>query len=218
MMYRYRQMQLGPDGDAGGAVAKQQQQQQDWTNQATKGIDKAFSGFTPQFYKGIGQAYQNYALPQLQNQFMTNSNNLGFKMAGQGLQKSSVNDKAQNALADTMSQAERQIGNQAVGQENTLRSTITNQQASLYNQANITNNPNALSQQAIATASAASAPSTFQPIGQMFNTFASDYLGQQQNAMYNQFTNSYLNTLNNPGLYANLGNGVNALPGVTQKG
>jgi len=214
MIYRYRQMQLGPSGDAGGAVGQQAQQQQ-WTNTALTGIDKAFSGFTPTFYKGVGKAYQDYAMPQLQQQFQNTSNNLGFKLAGQRLSHSSQAGRAGDALAHTMSDAQTQIGNQAVSQENSLRQQVTNQQSNLINQASVTNNPTALSQQAITQAQAVGAPSTFQPIGQMFNSFAADYLGQQQSAMYNQFTNSYLNTINNPGLYSTLNGGTNALPSTT---
>lgn len=194
---------------AGEAAAAQMEKQQKWTDQATQGINQAFSGFTPQFYKGIGQAYQNFAMPQLQQQYSNIANNLGFKMANQGLLNSSVNQNAQNQLAHTMSQAQTQLGNQAVGQENQLRSQVNQQQSNLLGQAASTNAPGNLINSALSQAQTAQAPSTFQPIGQMFNTFAQDYLGAQNANMYNQFANQYLNTLNNPGLYGQLGQGNN---------
>jgi hypothetical protein len=206
-------MGCGGSSDPSSYARQQQQQQEKWTNQAVAGIDKSFSGFNPAFYSGIGQAYQNYALPQVQQQYQQNANQLGYKLAGQGLQNSSVAQTAGNALQGAMSQAQQQVGNEAVSQQNAMKKSIADEQAQLYSQAQSTTNPTALIQQSLNQASATAAPSTFAPIGNMFNQFGQLYLAGQNANMYNTLAQNYLNQTNNPGLYNALGTGyAGAMP------
>jgi hypothetical protein len=211
-------MGCGGGGDAAAQARQQQQQQEQWTNQATTGINQAFSGFTPDFYKGVGNAYQQYALPQVQQQYQNSANQLGFKLAGQGLQKSSAANTMGNALANTMSQAQQTVGNTATQQENQLKGQVAQEQANLIGQAQTTSQPTQLSQMALAQAAGSASPSSFAPVGNMFNTFGQMYLGNQAANTYNGFSGNYLNNITNPGLFSLLGGGGNSLPGATLYG
>lgn len=156
-------------------------------------VNSAFSGFTPSFYKGVGDAYQNFAEPQLQQQYQQNANQLGFKLSNQGLGHSSQARTAGNALQNTMSQGQTQIGQEAVNQENQLRQQVGNSQANLVAQASSSQNPGNVGASALGVAQGFTTPSSFAPVGQVFNQFGSQYLNNQYNQLYGAGTNS-LNT------------------------
>lgn len=191
--------------NAGNAATAQAAQQQGWTNQSDQAITGAFAGFNPQYYQGIQNAYTNYALPQLQQQYQTANNQLGYKLAGQGITNSSAAQQAQNALGQSMNQNETQLGNQAVQAAQQQQQTVQGQENNLFGQAQTASDPGALAQQAISEAGSISTPSTFAPLGQLFTTFGTDWLGNQLNSNYNTFANQYLNTISNPSIYGGTG-------------
>jgi len=174
--------------NAGRQMADQQAQQEALTNQSVANINKAFAGFTPDFYKGISTAYQNYQMPLLQQQYQQSANNLGFKLAGQGLQNSSQAQDLQNRLSQQNTQATQQIAQQGLSQAQQLQQQVGQEQSNLIGQAQTASNPNAIGQSAIAAASGFQAPSSFQPIGNLFANFSQQYLGNQLANTYNPAT------------------------------
>ena len=185
------------------AVRQQQEQQEKQLaaqNQAIGQINDAFSGFNPQFFQGVANAYQNYAMPQVQQQYQQNANNLGFKLANQGLADSSQARTAGNALQGAMSQAQTQIGQEAVHQQNQLQQQIGQEKANLVSQASVANNPGAVASNALGVAQGFGTPSTFAPIGQLFNNFGLQYLGNQAQNTYGsqQLNQLALGSLLNP--------------------
>ena len=187
--------------NAAGQLAQQQQQQQAWTNQANQQIQNAFAGYTPQFYKGVGTAYTNWALPQVGQQYRTTRNQLLDKFAGQGILNSSASQQAQNALGASLNSAEQQVGNQALTQEQQLQQQVGNAEQSLFGQAESTANPGQLGEEALQQASNFGAPSTFAPLGQLFTSFGNEWLNQQNASLYNALASQYLNTLSNPAMF-----------------
>ena len=203
---------MGQSSNIGDQAAAQTRQQQDWTNTAVNGINQAFAGFNPAYYQGVQQAYTANQLPQLQQQFQQNEQNLGYKLAGQGLGQSSVAEQGQAALMGNLGSAETQIGQGAVQAADQMQTQVENQKANLIGQAQTATDPAAAYQQALSTAAGISAPSTFAPLGNMFNQFASTYLTNQNNNLYNNFANQYLNSISNPGIYGGSGATQPALP------
>jgi len=193
--------------NAGDQLAGQQAQQQQWTDQSVQNINNAFAGFTPQFYQGVGQAYQNYQMPLLQQQYQSNKDQTGFKLADQGLQNSSQAQNMYNQLNQANSQGQQQIAQGALGQQQTLQQQVSNEQANLIGQAQTATNPSAIGQQAISNAASFAAPSSFQPLGQMFNNYATQYLGNQQNNAYNPATLALLSQYGGYGGYGGGGGG-----------
>lgn len=197
-------------GGGGGAVnqlQQQQAQQQAWTNQAVGNINNAFSGFGPAFFNKAGQAYSNWALPQVGTQYQQTKNQLLDKLAGQGILNSSAAGQADNALSGALNTAQQGVANNALGQEQQLQQQVGNEKSNLYAQAQTATNPSALGQQALEQASQISAPSTFAPLGQLFTGFGNQYLAGQNANLYNQFANQYLNMFSNPSLF---GSGFNS--------
>lgn len=201
--------------NAAGQLAQQQQQQQDFTNQSIANINNAFAGFTPQFYQQAGRAYTNWATPQLQQQYQQNKLNLVDKLSGQGLLNSSAAQQANNSLSQGLTQGQQQIANQALTTQQGLQTQVGQEKSNLYSQAQTANNPQAIGQQALQLAQSTNAPSTFAPVGNLFNQFGQQYLAASNNNLYNQYANMYLNTLSNPAIYGQslYPSGFSSLPG-----
>lgn len=182
-------------GNNSGDLQAQQAQQQKALSGAINQINSAFSGFTPAFYGGVGQAYQNYQEPFLQQQYKNTADQLGFKLANQGLEGSSQSRNLNSQLANTLGQAQTQVGQGALAQEQQLQQQVQQSHSNLISQAEAASDPGQVAGQALATASSFGSPSQFQPIGNMFTQFAQNYLGSQNANTANQqtqFLNNYM--------------------------
>lgn len=189
--------------DTGSQLRAQQQQQQQLTEQAVSNINSAFAGFTPQFYQGATSAYRNWAVPQLQQQYQQTQNQLQAKLANQGLGKSSIAQDLSNQLQTAQQQAQEQIASQGLSQSQQLQQQVAQEKSNLIGQAQSATDPLAVSKQATAAAGSLQLPSSFQPLGNLFQNFSNLYLGQQ---LANTYNPAYLSLLgygySNPGLGA----------------
>src|ERR1035441_1220872 len=104
-------MGCGSSSSSGSDMRAQQQQQQAAIQSGMGTINNAFAGFNPQFYQGIESAYKNYATPQLYQQYQPITNQLGYKLANQGLLGSSSDQYLHQQLGQQMGQAQQEIGN-----------------------------------------------------------------------------------------------------------
>lgn len=183
----------GSSGESANTLANQQYLQNRAINASVGQIKDAFAGFTPNFYNNYAQSYVNSQLPGLQQQFNQNQKQLGFKLANQGLMKSSQSTQANSALQDANNAAKTQIGAQGQQAVQNLQQQVANQEGNLIGMAQTANQPGQLGIGAQAMATSLQGPSTFAPIGNMFTNWANQYLGYQ-----NQNTgNSILSALNN---------------------
>lgn len=176
-------------GCLGGSNSGQQalqntQQQQAAIASATGQINNAFAGFDPAFYNNYTTANVNQGLGQLSTQLQPVQNQLGFKLAGQGLQKSSAGQQLGQSLQQNIGQNEQNIVNNANSATNTLKQNVAQQQSNLINEANVANDPASISNQALGVASSYSAPSPVAPITGMFTDWANTYLGAQNKNTY----------------------------------
>ena len=199
-------MGCGSSSNVGDQAAAQAAQQQQAITQGQGEIAQAFSGFTPAFYAGVGTAYQNQALPQLQQQYQQASTGLGAKLADQGLGQSSVAQQGFGALGTAMQQGQSQIGAEALTQEQQLEQQVQSQQNALNQQLLSSTVPQDMSVAALNAASSIQAPSTFAPIGNLLGNFSQQYLGATNASTYNQYAGNYLNP------YINSSVGLGSLP------
>lgn len=188
-------MCFGGGGDAAGAARAQQQAQQAQVDQGIGQINKAFAGFNPQFYAARGQAFLDYAQPQLQQQYQQNRNNLLYGLANRGLLKSTTAGMQQDTLKSAAEQAQQGLGNQALSLEQQLQQQVGQQQNTLVNQAIAGASPQSVATGALESASQFGAPSVLPPIGNLFSNWASIYNTNQNNQLINQV----LGTLPNNG-------------------
>jgi hypothetical protein len=184
-------MGCGGGSDAGAAARAQQQQQQALIDTGTQQVNQIFSRFNPDFYQQKAQAYTNYAMPQLQQQYGKQQRGLDYQLFGQGLQNSSAARSMNNDLNNQMTQATQNIANQGQQQAQQLQQTLVGEQANVLSQLQQSANPSIAAQSAIGYAANAQAPSAFAPIGQMFNDLGSVYSANKANQLTNQYGSSY---------------------------
>lgn len=194
------------NSNAGDQAVALQQQQQQAVQAATGQINNAFSGFTPNFYNQRAQTYENYAAPQLEQQYQTSEANMKDKLGNQGLLDSSAAQQESGALAENLATAENSIANTAIGQSQSLQQQVAQEQANLVGQANAASDPLSVAQNAIGAASSLQTPSAFAPIGNLFQNFANTYLGSQLANTYNPSV--YSSFLYNPSSGNSIGSGL----------
>lgn len=174
------------------SVTQYEQQQQAALNAGGQGIESAFSGFSPQFYTGREQAYENYAMPQLGQQYRQTANKMNLGLANEGILKGSAAEQLQSALQVSNAQAEENITNTGTNLAQQLQQQVAGQKSELYSQLQESLNPTQTTQSAVNLAAQTAAPSIFQPLGQAFSNFATMYLANNQANTYNPITSAYL--------------------------
>jgi hypothetical protein len=151
---------------------------------------KTGTGFNDAFYNQAGQAFENYALPQLATQFNAQNNTLQASLANRGVVGGSNARGMTSSLNNELGLQKQNVANQALGMEQTLRQNVGQEKNNVVNQLIASSNPQLAAQQAIASAASLSAPSPMPAIGNLFQTWANTYLGGQLNNQANQ--NPYL--------------------------
>jgi len=145
--------------------------------------------FDDAYYQKAQQDYMNYYQPELDRQYDKAQKNLVSSRSG----ATTFGD-----FADERSRQEAQIGNQAIGFGNDLRSNIESARNELYAQNSSAANPGAAAQSAIQRAKLLTAPPQYSPLGDVFSQFinqASTRVGADKNREIEnitpiQFTNT----------------------------
>lgn len=162
-------------GSYADTAAKLERQRQQNIKLGTDQINQAYSGFNPEFYQQRIHDYTSYAMPQLAQQYRTNSADIGFGMANRGLLGSSIAQQKGSQLNRAQGQAQRGIVDagiaQAQGLQNQVEGSRSNALSNLYASAD----PAGASRQAIAQSASFARPSMFQPLSDMFGSIAQSY-------------------------------------------
>lgn len=164
-----------------------QQQQQTALTQGGASINKTFNNkFTPQYYAGVTQNYEQQQLPEVFSDYRTTGQNLNYKLADQGLSKSSVSQNLGSSLNSQLAQGEQQVVNNAIGQSQNLQTQVAGEESQLYGQLQSSQNPTLVAQSAANLAAQTGAPSVFAPIGNLFSNWSNLYLANQTSNTANQ--------------------------------
>lgn len=173
----------GGGPDYASVAAQQEQARQGRITQGTQAINQAFAGFTPSFYQQRAQAYDDFALPQLSQQYQTNRNQVGFNLANRGLTASSAANKQWSDLARSLGQAKQAVADTGISQAQQLQQSVEGQRSTLLNQLYQGADPAGAGASAVNVAAGYAQPSTFAPLGNMFAGLANQYyLSQLINA------------------------------------
>jgi len=166
---------LGGSPDYAGMAQQQEQKRQQAITEGTAAIDKAYSGFTPGFYQQRVKAYEDFALPQLSQQYQANRNQIGFGLANRGLQASGTASKQWTDLGKAMGQAKQNIVDQGIAQSQQLQQQVEGQRNTLLSQLYQSADPASANAAATNTAANFAAPSAFPALGNMFSGLANTY-------------------------------------------
>jgi hypothetical protein len=170
----------GGDPNAAADFAREQEVER---NARIKGgkqsIETAFSGFNEPFYDARRRDYLSYATPIFADEQQQAGNSLTAALARRGLLNSGAAVRAGTALQKYAGQKEREISDAAVSEENKLRSEVANQRSNLTSQLVASADPSQASAEALTRAALLRAPSTFQPIGQLFEDFTNTWRANQ---------------------------------------
>ena len=154
------------------------------------GIDKAFSKFGDDYYKGYQNDYTGFYNPQLDRQFGEATGKTTAAMADRGTLDSSVGSNAFADLTRQNAEARTNIANEGIDASNKLRGTVENAKSGLYSLNEASADPQAINAQAIGQATSLVAPPVYSPLGQVFAT-AVNSLSNFQQARNNRATANY---------------------------
>lgn len=197
----------GGGNDYAKTAKKQEAARQQAITLGTQKINKAFSGFTPSFYQQRANAYEQFAMPQLANQYRQTRNQVGFGLANRGILASGAAKQQWSDLARDLGTAKQGIADTAISQAQGLRGQVENQRQTLLNQLYQSADPANAGAGATQVAAGYAQPSTFAPLGNMFANLANQYY-------MSQLINSYRPSsfIQAPPTY---GGGSGALPPVS---
>lgn len=186
----------------GNIAAEQEAARQRRIVEGTADINRAFSGFTPEFYQQRAKQYVDYALPQVGKQYREARDLIGYNLANRGMFGGSASQKQWGDLSDKFAQAKQNIVDTGQQQAQALQSEVERardtQLGFLYQSAD----PAGATAGATAAAASLTYPTTLPIVTQQFTDLLNQYY-------YSQLVNSY-----RPTSYVSLppGSGGSSLP------
>lgn len=133
-------------------------------------IDSAFSNFNDDYYNKYASEYLSYYTPQLDEQYGQAKTNLSYDLASKGLTQSSIGAKMFGDLQKRYDDTKLQVASQGADAVRSLKSNIESNKNDLYSLNTSSADPSAISNRALASASALTATPTYQPLGDVFGT------------------------------------------------
>ena len=165
-------MCLGSNKSAQRTADLQRQQEMARQGRIEKGrdkIDEAFGGFDDAFYTQRGQAYTDYAKPQIEDQYGDAMKQLRLALARSNLTNSSVGANKRAQLQKDLDKATSQMAQTANKYSTDSKNAINTAKAELQNQNMSLADPSMIAQSAISRASALNELPQFNPLTKIFN-------------------------------------------------
>lgn len=174
----------GGGGDGGAAQARADENaRQARIKEGVGNINQKFDKFDDGFFKGRGQAYTNFATPQVNDQYKQVSDQLAFSLARTGLDQSSEKARQGGVLMRDNALARQTLAEGANTEATKARQAVEDQRNSLISQVNMTADPEMAAQNALRSAGIMEQQQAFNPVANLFaNT--TGMLGAAQNAGY----------------------------------
>ena len=154
-------------------------------------FDNPTTGFTPAFYAKQGQAYTDYATPQVQHDYGLAKDQEVYSLARSGLLDSTAGQKTNSELSYTNDKALTDIANQAQNTENAARSNVEQTRGNLVAELNASGDNAAAAAGAVRQAQNLYQPVGFSPLGNAFQGFTSGLaaIGSNSGNNYQGFFN-----------------------------
>lgn len=158
----------GGSGGGDGGAAQREAQRQAKITKGLNQINTIFGGFDDDFYNQRGQAYVDYAAPQLEDQYADAVEQLTFSLARNNrLDSSTAADKRADLLEDYNLQ---KLALQDRGQDysNRARSNVESSRSDLVSLNSNLANPNQIAAEAQSRLAALQAADSFEPLAPLF--------------------------------------------------
>lgn len=136
------------------------------------------SGFDDDFFAGRRDAYMDYHVPQLEEQYGNAGRELTFALARGGNLNSSVRGDKLSELQKLYDRNKQMIADQALAYENQTRTAVEDARGNLIATLNATGDAQGAANAALSRAAVLSRPDQFSPLGQLFVDFTAG-LGTQ---------------------------------------
>lgn len=140
---------------------------------------QAYQGFQPNFYNQAANAYEQFATPQLGQQYFQANNDLTGGLASRGLLRSSAAQQGQSNLNTTFGQQQQAITDTGNQTANNMRNQVESAREAALGQLYSTANPAQANMTALNLAAGTSVPSAFPALGNAFSNILSQYALQQ---------------------------------------
>lgn len=172
----------GSSNDNSALMAQMQEaQRQARISAGTDAINSTFDKqFTPDFYAKQAKGYEDYAMPQLRDQYANQQKQLTYNLARTGNLDSSGRASQEADLSKALQSNEQQVAATGQNMANQSRGAVETARTNLVNSLNATGNAEGAANNAATQATALAAQPAYSPIGDMFSTFTGA-LGQQAN-------------------------------------
>lgn len=132
-------------------------------------VNTAFAGFTPDWYAGRSKAYNEFALPQVEDQFKTSADQLKYALARQyGTTQTSEAATREAKLANAYQRAKMDITDKGTALANQARTGIEKERSSVLSQLNATADPAAAADMATTQAKLLQTPDVYDPVANYF--------------------------------------------------
>lgn len=167
---------LGGGGGSQTAAADQARADENARQERITGaigkVNDAFAGFGDDFYAQRGQAYQGYAIPQLDLQAQEARRKLGYQLASRGLTRSSVAAKSLTDFERDYALQRQGIADESARVAQQARADVEGARTGLIGIAQSTGDAATAGNSAVSEAARLAATPTFSPLGQVFQNAA----------------------------------------------
>lgn len=170
-------------------------------NRASRGFNaftktpQTFQGFQPSFFDKRAQAYVDYAMPQLAQQYKTTRDATTFNLANRGLSDSSVSGQEYSNVDRQLALAKQGVVDTAHGQAQDLLKQVENSRQNAIQTLYNTGSPSQAANSAIGDYYNLQQPSIYGPLANSFSNIVRDY---QTNQILNNFRGTNYNSAYNP--------------------
>jgi len=175
----------GGGGDGGAAQARADENaRQARIKEGVGNINQKFNKFDDGFFKGRGQAYTNFATPQVNDQYKQVSDQLAFSLARTGLDQSSEKARQGGVLMRDNALARQTLAEGATTEATKARQAVEDQRNSLISQVNMTADPEMAAQNALRSAGIMEQQQAFNPVANLFANTTGMLGAAQQSGYY----------------------------------
>jgi hypothetical protein len=170
----------GTDSGAEVAAARSEEQarQQGIRDGTTRISDMFDTQFNDDFFQGRAKSYEDYALPQVQDQFGDAKKQLVYALTRRGALDSTSRASQEADLEKRRAIQETSVKDQALNYANTAKANVEGARSDLVNTLNATGDVDAAVNSATTRAQVLSAVPAYSPVSQLFGDFTAG-LGKQ---------------------------------------